>query len=291
MTIVCGTDLSESAASATRVAAIIAQRLGAPLRLVHAVDVPTADPKRGAQDTRELEKRLQEASERLRTELAIDVEPLLRTGPPDDTLVELARDLGARLVVVAALGPRRQHRWLLGSVAERVAQSSSVPVLIVRDGSSIERWARGEGPLRVMVAVEHTPESRAALRWAEGLRAIGPCQLHVTQIVWPAETRRPIGVSSPMPLDHLPPELEQSLRDDLRRWAGASQDSSDTLFVVKPGWGRVDGHLAQLASESRMDLLVVGTHHRAAIARLWQGSVSRNVLHGASMNVACVPQP
>ncbi len=291
-TIVCGTDLSENASSAVRVAANIAKRLGAPLRLVHAIDDPAAVPRpRGPQDPGELEARLEEAAEQLRAEFAIDVEPLLRRGPPDDTLVEVAVELGARLLVVGALGPRRQHRWLLGSVAERVAQSSSVPVLVVRDGPSIERWARGEGPLRVMVAAEHTPASRAALRWAKGLHAIGPCQLHVVQIVWPADTRRPIGMASPMPLDHFPPELEQSLLAELRRWAGAPQDPGDTVFEVKPGWGRVDTHLTRLASEWKMDLLVVGSHHRAAIARLWQGSVSRSVLHGASMNVACVPQP
>jgi len=60
-------------------------------------------------------------------------------------------------------------------------------------------------------------------------------------------------------------------------------------FVVRPGWGRVDSHLTQLAAEAEVDLLVVGTHKRAGIARLWQGAVSRGVLHGASMSVACIP--
>ena len=46
------------------------------------------------------------------------------------------------------------------------------------------------------------------------------------------------------------------------------------VLVVRPGWGRVDSHLTQLATESKMDLLVVGTNQRSGIARLWQGSVS-----------------
>jgi nucleotide-binding universal stress UspA family protein len=59
---------------------------------------------------------------------------------------------------------------------------------------------------------------------------------------------------------------------------------------VSPGWGRVDTHLTLLAAESKVDLLVVGTHQRAGAARLWQGSVSRGVLHEALGNVACVPR-
>jgi nucleotide-binding universal stress UspA family protein len=45
-----------------------------------------------------------------------------------------------------------------------------------------------------------------------------------------------------------------------------------------------------LASNAQIDLLVVGTHQKAWAARAWQGSVSRGALHGAAMNVACVPR-
>lgn len=121
-----------------------------------------------------------------------------------------------------------------------------------------------------MVGVELTPTSKAALHWAGELRAIGPCELLVAQIAWPAEEHHRIGVSTPMPLDHLRPELEQVLLRDLEQWAGEQPGPGVRSFVVKPGWGRVDSHLTQLAAESKVDLLVVGTHQRAGIARLWQ---------------------
>ena len=35
----------------------------------------------------------------------------------------------------------------------------------------------------------------------------------------------------------------------------------------------------------------MGTHQRAWIPRVWQGSVSRGVVHRSSCNVACVPRP
>lgn len=290
MTIVCGIDFSESSAAAAHAAAAIAKRLELPLELVHAIDIPDAELKAGLRGTYEpLQIRLATEADRLRAEFAIETEPLLDAGPADERLVAIASALDARLLVVGPLGTRKQHRWLLGSVAERVAQASNVPVLVVRNGASIEDWVDGNITLHVMVGVEPTPGSQTALRWAEGLRDIGPCRLVIAQIVWPADTHQGAGISEPMPLDHLRPEVAAALLQALQEWAGVLPDPANTSFVVEPGWGRVDSHLTRLAAESKMDLLVVGTHQRAGVARLWQGSVSRNVLHGASMNVACVP--
>lgn len=291
MTIICGTDFSENSARAARVAAAFAQRLALPLRLVHAIDISGAELMTGrpSESYEPLRSRLHAEAERLRAEFAAEVEPLLESGVADERLVALA-SLGARLLVLGSLGARKQLRWLLGSVAERVAQSSPVPVLVVRDGVAIEAWARGQGALRVLVGVELTPISRDALRWAQGLRAIGPCELLVAQIVWPAEEHHRAELTPPIPLDQLRPELEQVLLQNLRQWAGEVPDQGTTSFIVKAGWGRVDSHLSQLATASKVDLLVVGTHQRAGIARLWQGSVSRGVLHGAPMSVASIPR-
>lgn len=293
MTIICGTDFSEKAGSAARAAGAIAKQLALPLKLVHVFDVHGAEVgTRRVYDAvyETLRSRLGVLAEGLRVQFSIDVEPLVETGVADEGLVALAVSLDARLLVISSLGEKKQQRWLLGSVAERVAQASPIPVLVVRDGGSIEAWARGERSLRVMVGAELTPSSKTALRWACELRAIAPCDLLVVQIAWPAEEHQRIGIPTPMPLDHLRPELEQVLRRDLEQWAGEQPGPGGTSFIVKPGWGRVDRHLTLLAAESKVDLVVVGTHQRAGIARLWQGSVSRGVLHAADMSVACIPR-
>lgn len=283
MTIVCGVDFSDGSAAAARVAAAIAARLRLPLEVVHAVDSTSVD--------RATAQRLDAVVEALRAELGSSVEGRVEAGAADEALVARARQRDGRLLVVGSLGGRRQAHSLLGTVAERTAQSSPIPVLIVRDAAPLLAWARGERPLRAMVGVEPTSLSHAALRWAEGLREVGPCELIVVRIFWPAEVHERAGVPGPIPLDHLPPAIEQRLLDDLRRWAGTPSSCGQTEFLVKPGWGRVDTHLTQAAAGSSADLLVVGTMQRTGIARLWQGSVSRGVLHSATMSVACVPRP
>lgn len=284
MTIVCGTDFSACADAAAAAAAAISKRLALPLILVHVTPQRASDP-----GCEELSARLRAQVETLRSRFDVEIEARLEPGVAHERLATLAASLDARLVVVASVGEKKPRRWLLGSVAERVAQTSPTPTLVVRDGAILEDWARGERSLRVMVGVELTPTARAALEWANGLREIGPCELHVVQIAWPAVEHQRAGSSAPMPLDRLRPDLEQVLQRELEQWVGEHPGLGPTSCLVKPGFGRVDSHLTLLADELDMGLLVVGTNQRAGIARLWQGSVSRGVLQAATMNVACVP--
>jgi nucleotide-binding universal stress UspA family protein len=291
-TIVCGTDLSDPAARAARAAAAIAKRLGATLELVHVIDELGAELTVASDQTAlydPLRKRVREHAEELRTRFGIDVEPTVVPGSADEKLIEIALATGASLLVVATLGAKKQHRWLLGSVAERVAQASPLPVLVVRDGAGIEAWARGDRSLRIMVGVDLGSSSRAALRWAASLRAVGPCDLLLAQLAWPLEGHIGLGAQSAVPL-HQVGEGQEPLLRDLRAWAGDLPGEGETTFTVSAGWGRLDAHLTQLAAEAKVDMLVVGTHQRAGVARLWQGSVSRGVLHHASCSVACVPR-
>jgi nucleotide-binding universal stress UspA family protein len=293
MTIVCGTDLSENAREAARAASAIAKRLAVSLTLVHVVNELGGELTDGGERDASYDpvrRRLEEQANELRSGLGIEVEPVVVPGIAHETLVGIARARAASLIVVAALGVTKEHRWLLGSTAERVAQASTVPVLVVRDASSIEAWARGERTLRIMVGVELASTSKAALRWASGLRGVARCDLLVKQVAWPLGEHLRLGVPPPMPLDHLRPELLEPLTRDLRAWAGEVPGEGETTFSVSPGWGRVDTHLALLGAESKVDLLVVGAHQRPFAPRLWQGSVSRGVLHQSSGNVACVPR-
>src|SRR5690606_16346853 len=205
MTILCGTDFSENANRASEVAAAIAKRLGATLVLVHVIDELGAEL---AVDSRQdaqyepLRQRLAEEAKSLAERFGIHVEPLAPAGIAHRTLAEIAQHQQARLLVVSSLS-RPQHWWSLGSVAERVAQMASVPVLVVRDAERLLPWANGERPLRVMVGVDAGAASRAALDVATRLRELNDCHLTVTQIAWPASEYYRFGVAAPVPVDHL----------------------------------------------------------------------------------------
>ena len=159
--IICGTDFSENARQAANVAAALATRLSAPLVLVHAAGLLNQGSTSEAYDAviASFRKRLHEEAEHLRG-LGATVEETLSAGAPDEMLAQLAQQRQARLLVVSSLGLRAPTRSLLGSVAERTAESSPVPTLVVRDAAPFESWARGERPLNVFVGADFTANSR-----------------------------------------------------------------------------------------------------------------------------------
>jgi nucleotide-binding universal stress UspA family protein len=291
MTIVCGTDLTPSAARAARAAAAIAQRLQVPLKLVHVLDELGADvtvKQQGEAAFADRRGRLRAQADQLGQDFAIEVLPIAIPGRADTELVRIAIESHATLVVVAAAGRTLRHRWLLGSIAEQVARRSPIAVLVVRDEINLVAWARGERPLDVVIGCDPSSYSEVAVEWAARLRKIGACDLSVVQLVTPADEHARLGVGRVSAKEPLSPEIEQVLLRDLRASIGTLPGPGKTTVKVLARTEELDMQLAHLAESA--DLLVVGTHQRSGIERWWHGSVSRGVLKHASTSVACVPR-
>jgi universal stress protein A len=137
--IVCPVDFSESSERAAHYAAALARQLGAGLHFVHAWQMPVYAFPDGAvilgpdvvtQITGELQKSLDALAERhAQPDLAIQSH--LVQGLADREVVRVAKELGAELIVMGTHGRTGLPHLFLGSVAERVVRTSSVPVLTV----------------------------------------------------------------------------------------------------------------------------------------------------------------
>jgi nucleotide-binding universal stress UspA family protein len=291
--IICGTDLSERAAQAATVADALARRLDAPLILVHSSDergdFPDRIQERLVADDR---PRLAQYAEQLRGRGLTFQEEVIR-GAPDHRVVDFAAQAGARLVVVGASGAGSlwASRWLLGDIAERIAETSTVPTLVVRDAKPFVAWTRGERPLKVFIATDFTATSEAALRWmASQWRGIGPCEITLGYIHRPAEECSEITRFDELGTARLTLQMREGLERDLREKAERLLGETPAIRV-EPRLGRVDAHLLLLATEAGADLLVLGTHQWHDFQRVQHPSISRRILHDAPISVACVPVP
>lgn len=292
MSIICGTDFSAPAAEAARAAAALAQAWGEPLKLVHVIDLFEGDSlppdaTRRLQEQRVEDLELLAAS--LRSATGATVECDVVRGIVDVELAQIASAAQARLLVVSAVGEHAAPRWLIGSVAERLARASAVPTLLVRDAASLVEWATGQRRLRVLAAIDQGESAKAALRYAAQLAAPGGRELLVAQVVWPPAEHARLGVSGPAQLDRLAPEVESRLESEFRKWAADVPDAVGAKLVLAPAWGRADANVAMIGSIEGANAIVVGSHRRNALARFLLGSVSTGVVHRADTNVFVVP--
>jgi nucleotide-binding universal stress UspA family protein len=299
MKIICATDFSEPSLQATRVAARLARRLGDRLVLVHAWTSPFLYYREVITDPLALEQKLmaratadlESTAAKLRAEGSDVATHLVQGGDPAQAVTNLANgDPEVRLVVVGARGGHAVARLFFGSSAERIVLLSERPVLVVHPGGGLEEWAEGRRPLRVLAGLDRSPASVAAVSWLQGLRQTGPSDITFLHAFWPVEQYARLGVP-PGALDLAASDQATMgvLARELRPLIADLGGQGSTELKLKPVWGSPAGPLLDEARAMKADLVVLGTHHKRALERLWVGSTVHPVVRAAELPVLCVP--
>jgi nucleotide-binding universal stress UspA family protein len=139
-TILVPLDGSNLAEAALTPAMEIARESGGSLVLLRAAvghSRPMADPTEAqVQAVREAEEYLAEVRARVATAGVANAETSVWYGPPVEAIVEAARYRKADLIVMSSHGRSGLGRLVLGSIAESVLRSTSVPILLIRPGDA-----------------------------------------------------------------------------------------------------------------------------------------------------------
>lgn len=134
-------DFSDSSLRALRYAVGLAAESGGSLTIVHVVPADYGLLGIGREEFRDLDKSLQrQAANRLRTladahvrqNVPADLE--VRLGRPAEEIVAAASESKSDLIVLSTHGLTGLDRYLIGSVADRVARLAPCPVFLMRPG-------------------------------------------------------------------------------------------------------------------------------------------------------------
>jgi nucleotide-binding universal stress UspA family protein len=204
--------------------------------------------------------------------------------PPDsprspEALGALAEREGAALVVLLGGG--------LAEEAERLVRACARPVLSLRTPEHLAAWVKGARPLKVALGVDASTPARAALAWAGRLGDLGPVEVVAVHAYHPAEALAARGMPHMAHDGEVPPALLAALERDVAGWVAPLAARVPVRVRLELAGGRVVDPLVDAAEAEGAELLVVGTHHRRGVSRLW--SVSHHALRLAPMSVLCVP--
>jgi nucleotide-binding universal stress UspA family protein len=138
--ILVATDFSETSDRALDYAIDLASRIGASVVVLHAYELPIvgfpdgafiASPEIATQMANAAQKGL-DACVAARIERGVELKKVLKQDTPWDAVVAVTTELGIDLVVAGTHGRRGLAHALLGSVAEKIIRTSTVPVLTIR---------------------------------------------------------------------------------------------------------------------------------------------------------------
>ena len=213
---------------------------------------------------------------------AVPVHPEVRYGQPAQQLIDTAGPDG--LLVVGSRGRGGLRGAVLGSVSQQCAQHARGPVVVVRDDDSTHGAVLWQEPAsRVVVGVDGSAGSAAALRFAEGEARLRGGELHGVH-AWMDAVSGCGGAPWARAVATLREEadcvLRQSLQDAWRNGSAGVQVRAETIEGVE--WDV----LTEVADAA--DLLVVGSRGRTGWSSLLLGSVGLRCITHAPCPVAVV---
>lgn len=102
----------------------------------------------------------------------VPTETVALFGPSAPTILSVARSYQADLIILCSHGYTGMKRWVMGSVAQKVARYSAVPVLVLREEGPIPAPHPDPAlPLRVLVPLDGSAQAKEAIEPAASLIA------------------------------------------------------------------------------------------------------------------------
>jgi nucleotide-binding universal stress UspA family protein len=210
------------------------------------------------------------------------------------------------LIVMSSHGRTGLKRWVLGSVAQKVVRSSSVPVMLLRDhGPTIAGpHPYVERPLRVLVSLDGTVVAKAALQPAAqliaALAAPGQGAMHLLRIVknearsgelLDATTKEECLHKAKMYLQSVTSHLREGLAAELNltvTWSVTlNTDVASAIISVAENGEDAEGPEGA-GVFGGCDILALSTHGREGLQRWVMGSITERVLNGTRLPLLIV---
>lgn len=224
---------------------------------------------------------------------SVEVERMVVAGEPDEEIVAAAVGRRVDMIAMASHGRGAIGRAIFGSVADRVARSATVPVLILRP--SDEAVDTRIVVSRIVVPLDGSEIARRALPDATKFAREFGVPVHVVRAVDPPTTL-PVAPG----IFGAGPPLNTEVTDQI--WQEAESQAQTTVRTavsqlqaegVDASGATLNGSPFFAISEATSpgDLLILTSHGRSGVRRWLLGSVAEKLIREADAPVLLIPAP
>ena len=266
--ILVASDLTAYSDRAYDRAVLLAEKNQATLRFLHAIDpgtLPESYVQRNLQDAeRDLKREVQNSG----IDERLSVSVTAGRGDADKVILEEAEKMRADLIVMGLSHDMALASVFRGTTIDKVVRGARCPVLVVKT----RVW---RGYERIAAAIDLAEPSRQALETA--LRAFPKGEFTIVHVDEASSTDQKGEATA----DPKKTERRHQVEDLVAaRLAAAGRDglgSPDGPTLILEG-GKASKILQERFAELAPDLVVLGTHGRAGVSKLFLGSVAESLL-------------
>jgi nucleotide-binding universal stress UspA family protein len=238
----------------------------------------------------------------------VHTETAVMVGQPALHILSVVGTRSIDLVVMCSHGYTGMTRWVLGSVAEKIAHHSPVPVLLLREEKPLLTGLHpiGESTLRALIPLDGSVLAQAAIAPAAQLvtavSAPGGGALHLTQVVvMPGG-----GMTSQTEREAILAQAKQNLSATVEKMRAGLIAVPETDPRLSVTWSVTIGDdiavgIARMAENGETvegvgvfegcDIIAMATHGYSGLQRWTVGSITERVLHATRLPLLIVRPP
>jgi nucleotide-binding universal stress UspA family protein len=213
---------------------------------------------------------------------------LTASGDPATVIVEQAAAIGATAIVIATHGRGAIGRWLHGSISDRVARTSPIPVVILRGD---EGGTTPHELTRILLPYDGSETARAVIPAAGDIALAQGLQVHILTAV---DVTSIAPVSVPGAVMPVSGDIYEEVYDQLVAEARTEAATAAALFHDRGITATTEVRVGPpaVAVEDVLqpgDLIALSSHGRSGVQRWLLGSVAEQLIRAAPAPVMLVP--
>lgn len=220
----------------------------------------------------------------------IDAVADLQYGSPAERIPQIAEQHEVSLIAMVTHGYSGFQRWALGSITDKVIQTSHIPVFVVRNDD--EPVIDTPHIQRILVPLDGSELARAGLDYAIMLATKCKAHLHLLRVVEPRSVPIPVVEDDNTSLgeyrDYALADLCRQAAKELTALSIGQPDGALT-FSTHVCVGYPAEKIVGEAIWQSSDLIVMATHGYGGMRRWALGSVADKVLHATTIPLLLVP--
>ncbi|MCH7553555.1 MAG: universal stress protein [Chloroflexi bacterium] len=228
----------------------------------------------------------------LQRDLASDecaVDSVVLTGRPDEEIVRYGEAEGFDLIAMSTHGRSGVGRWVFGSTTDKVMQSTSLPLFIVRSSKVQEKVGPDVAFRSIVVPLDGSLLGECVVADAIDLTKALDLEVRLLRVI-PTSTMAMAG-ADPYAYDpQLYTKIAQGAEDYINR-KRAEIEGAGCRASAQAIQGYPPERIITLAEESPDSFIIMSTHGRTGVGRWVLGSVTDRVLRASPRPVLLIHPP